>query len=89
MAFEPKDLDFRLSPFTGLTRKHWLEAARYMLEGIFRHVKSMDSPVLVPRMETEITYPNARTPEWKKKAEIFEGLARSFFIAAPLIHNDP
>ena len=89
MAFEPKELDFRLSPFTGLTRKHWLDAARYMLEGIFRHVKSMDSPVLVPRMETEITYPNARTPEWKKKAEIFEGLARSFFIAAPLIHNDP
>lgn len=89
MAFEPKNLNFEQSPCTGLTREHWMDAARYMLEGIFRHVKDMDSPVLVPRMETEITYPNAHTPEWKKNAEVFEGLARSFFIAAPLLYNDP
>lgn len=86
MRFEPKDLDYQLSPYTGLTRKHWIEADKYMLEGIFRHIKSMEDPVIVPRYETEITYPNAHTPAWKVQAEIFEGLARSFFLAAPLIH---
>lgn len=89
MKFEPKDLDYTLSPYTGLTRKHWLDAAKYMLEGIFQHIKTMDDPVIMPRYETKITYPNAHTPAWKVQAEIFEGLARSFFLAAPLIHNEP
>ena len=35
MRFEPKDLDYQLSPYTGLTRKHWIDADKYMLEGIF------------------------------------------------------
>ena len=86
MRFEPKDLDYQLSPYTGLTRKHWIDADKYMLEGIFQHIKSMEDPVIMPRYETEITYPNAHTPAWKVQAEIFEGLARSFFLAAPLIH---
>ena len=86
MRFEPKDLDYQLSPYTGLTRKHWIDADKYMLEGIFKHIKSIEDPVIVPRYETEITYPNAGTPPWKVQAEIFEGLARSFFLAAPLIH---
>ena len=88
MKFIPKDPDYELSPYTGLTRRHWLDAAQYILDGIFKHVKDMDSPVLVPRYEDKITYPNADTPKWKERAEIFEGLARSFFIAAPLIAND-
>ena len=46
-------------------------------------------PVLVPRYETEVTYPNSRTPAWKVQAEYYEGLARSFFIAAPLIAIEP
>lgn len=89
MKFEPTNLDFEKSPYTGLTREHWLEAAKYLLGGIFKHIKTMDDPVIVPRYETEITYPNARTPKWKEQAEVFEGLARSFFIAAPLIHAIP
>ena len=89
MHFVPDNLDFELSPYTGLTRKHWIEAGKYILEGVFRHVKTMDSPVLVPRYETEITYPNSHTPAWKVQAEYYEGLARSFFIAAPLIHIEP
>lgn len=89
MRFIPKDLDFDLSPYTGLTRKHWIDAGKYLLEGIFQHVKDLDAPVLVPRFETEITYPNDGTPKWKEQAEIFEGLARSFFIAAPLLAIQP
>ena len=68
MHFTPKDPDYSLSPYTGLTRKHWIDAAKYILEGVFSHVRTMDSPVLVPRYETEITYPNSRTPAWKVQA---------------------
>ena len=89
MHFVPENPDYSLSPYTGLTRKHWIDAAKYILSGVFRHVKTMDSPVLVPRYETEITYPNSHTPAWKVQAEYYEGLARSFFIAAPLIANEP
>lgn len=93
MKFEPKFLDFELSPYTGLTRESWIDAGKYLLEGIFKNIKSPDSPVIVPRSETEITYPhknaegNVRRIE--EMAQKFEGLARSLFIAAPLIHSEP
>lgn len=89
MRFVPKNPDYNLSPYTGLTRQNWIDAAQYILDGIFEHVEDADAPVLVPRYEDKITYPNESTPAWKEKAEIFEGLARSFFIAAPLIENVP
>ena len=66
-----------------------MQGSMYILEGVFRHVRTMDYPVLVPRYETEITYPNSHTPSWKVQAEYYEGLARSFFIAAPLISIEP
>lgn len=67
--------DYQKSPYTGMERQHWSDAVKYLLHGVFRYVKDMDAPVLVPRYEENITYPNQSTPEWKKKAEIFEGLA--------------
>ena len=92
MVFTPKTTDYTLSPYTGLTRESWLEAAHYLLEGVFTHVKAFTDPVIVPRNETAITYPHlSASPEQQKierRAEVFEGLARSFFLAAPLIHND-
>lgn len=93
MVFRPKTLDYELSPYTGLTRESWLEAAEYMLTGIFQNIKTMDDPVVMPRKETEITYPHYySSPELReaeRKAEMFEGLTRSFFIAAPLMKNKP
>ncbi len=91
--FVPKTLDFELSPYTGLTRESWLEAGRYMLEGIFQNIDDFEKPVIMPRKETEITYPHLRDPEeaqhTQRLAEVFEGLTRSFFIAAPMISNLP
>ena len=49
----------------------------------------MDDPVVLPRYETEVTYPNKNTPGWKVQAEYFEGLTRTFFIAAPLLAIEP
>lgn len=93
MAFKPKHTNFSLSPYTGLTKEGWVEAGEYMLKGIFQHIKSFDDPVVVLRQETKITYPHLNAPEAvqqaERKAEIFEGLARSFLIAAPLLHVKP
>lgn len=89
MVFEPKTLDYTVSPYTGLTRESWIEAGKYMLEGIFKNIKDFNDPVVMPRYETKVTYPNETTPPWKVQAEYFEGLARSFFVSAPLIHIDP
>ncbi|MCD7739324.1 MAG: DUF2264 domain-containing protein [Lachnospiraceae bacterium] len=93
MIFQPTHTDYILSPYTGLTRESWIEAGKYMLEGIFQHIRSFDEPVVMPRQETEITYPHLQDSEedqhTQRLAEMFEGLTRSFFIAAPLIHIEP
>ena len=89
MVFTPKKLDFELSPYTGLTRESWVEAGKYLLEGIFENIASFDDPVVMPRKETAVTYPHSADAVWEFKAEYFEGLTRTLFIAAPLIHDDP
>ena len=93
MIFKPTTLDYELSPYTGLTRENWIEAGKYLLTGMFNHIPSLEAPVIMPRRETEITYPhkNATGNQLKleEMAQKFEGLARSFLIAAPLIHIDP
>lgn len=93
MVFRVKDPDYTVSPYTGMTRKHWLDAGRYLLEGIFANIHSMEDPVVMPRKETAVTYPHLNAPEAQqaaeRKAEIFEGLARSFFIASVMIRNEP
>ncbi|GFP76338.1 hypothetical protein bsdtw1_02440 [Clostridium fungisolvens] len=93
MIFQPKTLDFIIIPYTGLTRESWIEAGEYLLTGVFQNIKAFEDPVVMPRKETKITYPHESSPseiyELEKKSEIFEGLARSFFVAAPLIHDNP
>ena len=89
MKFEPKHPDYALSPFTGMTRESWIEAGEYLLQGIFGNIPDSDAPVVMPRREWEITYPHSAEALWEQRAEYFEGLARSFLIAAPLIHENP
>ena len=36
--------DFKSSPFTGMTRKHWKDAAMYLLESAFSYIHSVDWP---------------------------------------------
>ncbi len=87
--FKPKFLDFELSPYTGLTRESWIDACEYLLGGIFNNIKTFDDLVIMPRKESVVSYPKLNADEKVKKvqrrAEIFEGLARSFFVATPLI----
>lgn len=89
MKFTVNHPDYALSPYTGMTREHWLELSHFFLEGIFCHVKHLEDPILVPRHEFNVSYPQPGGPKWRLAAEKFEGLARSFLIAAPLLHNEP
>ncbi len=97
MAFNQKyaktHTDFILSPYTGLTRESILDAAKYLIGGFFSEITDIDAPPVVKRTEFDITYPHKNAgPEQadrERRAEIFEGLARSFFIAAPVIHEEP
>ena len=89
--FEPVSTDYTLSTFTGFTRETWIEAGKYLLSGVFADKKSIDEPALVKRQEFDVTYPHlqdGKYPENQVKAELFEGLTRTIFIAAPLIKND-
>lgn len=93
MSFTPKYTDFTLSPYTGLTRQSWVDAGIYLLEGIFNNIKSFEDPVVMPRKETEISYPhlNSSPSELKQQqlAEIFEGLTRTFFISSVIVAEKP
>ena len=93
MIFEIEKPDYVMSPYTGMTRKHWLDAGRYLLTGIFQNIENIDHPVIMPRKETKVTYPHTgaspQQNDIEHKAEIFEGLTRSFFIAAVMILNEP
>lgn len=80
MKFEVNYPDWELSPYTGMTKKHWIDACYFLLEGIFSNVTDIDKPIRCPRTEFVISYPNKHTAPWKEYAAKFEGLARSFLL---------
>ena len=86
--FTIKDPDYDLSPFTGMTRKHYIECARYVLERAFRHVDSIQTPIVFPKVAGK-TYPQIGAPEWRFRSAEFEALERTFTLAGPLIHLNP
>ncbi|MBR1440344.1 MAG: DUF2264 domain-containing protein [Lachnospiraceae bacterium] len=92
-CWQPTHLDFALSPYSGLTRESWIDAGKYLLSGIFQNLQSIEEPIVMPRKETKVTYPHLSDPEElqdaQRRAEIFEGLTRSFFIASVLLKEEP
>ena len=84
-VFQVKNPDYAKSPFSGMTRKHWYEAGVYLLEGAFGHIHSIDDPMYFPK-QLQKTYPG--NPEDSKTAKL-EGLARTMFVAAPLLKENP
>lgn len=89
MKYCLEEPDYKLSPYTGMTKKHWIEICHLFLEGIFSHVKEFQDPIVIPHSGDKVSYPQPDAPEWRYAAEKFEGLARSFLIAAPLLVNEP
>jgi hypothetical protein len=83
--FAVQNPDKQLSPFTGMTRRHWQDAARYLLSGAFSYVRTLDDPMQFPKQPGK-TYPRtaAQVP-----TEKLEGLCRTLFMAAPLLKEAP
>ncbi|MFA5552968.1 MAG: DUF2264 domain-containing protein [Phycisphaerae bacterium] len=87
-AYEVKNPDFNLSQYTGMTKKHYIECAKYILERAFKHVKSFETPLGFTSVPGK-TYPQPNSPVWRYRSLEFEALERTFTLAGPLIHIDP
>ena len=87
-AFEVQNPDLELSPFTGMSKKHYIELAKYLLERTFEHVDSIETPLTFPSVPGK-TYPEPNAPDWRYRSADFEALERTFTLAGPLIHIDP
>lgn len=77
--------DYKLSPYTGMTRKHWMDAARYLLSGAFGYIHTLDDPMKFPKQPGK-SYPHE---PGKKTTEELEGLCRTTFLAVPLLKENP
>lgn len=88
IAFQPKNPDYILSPYTGMTRRHYIEMAKYLLERAFVHIDSIDDPLSFPLIAGK-SYPQPNDPDWRFRALEFEALERTFTLAGPLIHVEP
>ena len=83
-VFEVKSPDYKLSPFTGMTRQHWIDADKYLLEGAFSHIRSLDDPMYFQRLG-RVCYP---TDSSRVRGATLEGMCRTLFLAAPLLRED-
>ena len=77
--------DFQKSPYTGMTRRHWIEAGEYLLAGAFSYIHCLDDPMYFPK-QLDKTYPK---DENAARVAKLEGLARTLFVAAPLLRDNP
>ncbi len=77
--------DYKLSPYTGMTRQGWIDAATYQLDGAFTYIRDIDDPMYFPK-QFEKTYPrnDGQIPTAK-----LEGFCRTLFLAAPLLRENP
>ncbi|MFN2151833.1 MAG: DUF2264 domain-containing protein, partial [Anaerolineales bacterium] len=88
-AYEVKNPDFSLSPYTGMIKQHYIELAKYVLERAFKHVASMDTPISFPMIPDSKTYPQPDDPDWRQRSLEFEALERTLTLAGPLMHINP
>ncbi|GGF22212.1 DUF2264 domain-containing protein [Flavobacterium limi] len=84
-VFEIKNPDYKISPYTGMTKQHWRDAALYLLEGAFSYIHTLDDPMKFPKQEGK-SYPGN---ESQVPTEKLEGLCRTLFIASPLLKENP
>jgi len=84
-VFKVANPDFKLSPHTGVTRKHWKDAALYLLEGAFSYIHKLDDPMKFPKQAGK-SYPRY---DGQIPTEKLEGLCRTLFVAAPLLKENP
>lgn len=83
--FTVRQPDYQKSPYTGMTRQHWIQAGEYLLKGAFNYIHTLDDQMYFPK-QLDKTYPRntGEIPVAK-----LEGLARTLFVAAPLLKDNP
>jgi hypothetical protein len=89
--FKLTEVNYNLSPYTGMTRDEWIKCGIYILEGAFQYVDSLEAPMYLPKFPGK-SYPyegNADAPQDRKSAAIFEAIARTFNVAAPILNINP
>ena len=72
-------LDFRISPYTGLTRDHWCAYADYLLRSAHRHATEDHANLYLP----------GATSAYGRKSDSLEAFARTFLLASFRIAGDP
>jgi hypothetical protein len=77
--------DKKRSPYTGMARQHWQDAARYLLSGAFSYVRTLGDPMQFPKQPGK-SYPRSAS---QVPTEKLEGLCRTLFMAAPLLREAP
>ncbi|MCR4602529.1 MAG: DUF2264 domain-containing protein [Prevotella sp.] len=84
-VFEVTSPDMTLSPYTGMTRDHWKQAAEYLLSTAFQYVNDISQPFDLPKQEGK-SYP--RNESGIPTARM-EALCRTMFLAGPLLKENP
>jgi hypothetical protein len=87
-AFEVINPDYDLSPYTGMSKKHYIECAKYVLGRAFKYVDSLETPLRFPIVPGK-TYPNHNSPDWRFRSFEFEAFERTLTLAGPLMYVDP
>ena len=87
-AYRVANPDYQRSPYTGMTRRHYIECAKYLLGRAFKHVPALDSLLVFPAVAGK-TYPQPGDPVWRHRSLEFEGLRRTMALAGPLMHVEP
>ena len=41
--------DYKLSPYTGMTRQGWIDAATHLINGAFTYIRTIDDPMYFPK----------------------------------------
>jgi len=84
-TFEVVNPDTKLSPFTGMTREHWKQAAEYLLNTAFQYVNDVKDPFDLPKQAGK-SYPR---DEGGVPTSRMEALCRTMFLAGPLLKENP
>lgn len=84
-TFEVTNPDTKLSPYTGMNREHWKQAAEYLLNTAFQYVNDVKDPFNLPKQPGK-TYPHN---EGGIPTARMEALCRTMFLAGPLLKENP
>ncbi|MBQ0073853.1 MAG: DUF2264 domain-containing protein [Prevotella sp.] len=84
-VFTIENPDKKQSPYTGMTREHWKQAAQYLLEGPFSYVNDITDPFRLPKQEGK-SYPHN---ERDVPTSMMEAMCRTMFLAGPLLKDNP